>query len=78
MRDDQRGLLHTLDHLRHGVGFAAAGDAQQHLRLVSAQNALRQAIDRLRLVARGFIFGYQFKLVHEISYTTVFPSIRCV
>ena len=31
---------------------------------------------RVWLVARGFVFRYQFKFVHTISYTTVFPSVR--
>ncbi|MPN34779.1 hypothetical protein SDC9_182273 [bioreactor metagenome] len=76
MRDDQRGLLHTLNHLCHGIGFAAAGDAKQHLRFVPALHTFRQAVNRLRLVARGFIFGDELEFVHRISYTTVFPSTR--
>jgi hypothetical protein len=34
-RQDQRGALQLLDHLRHGEGLARAGDAKQHLILVA-------------------------------------------
>ncbi|CCX41509.1 unknown [Clostridium sp. CAG:1024] len=40
VRDDERGLLHALDDLRHGEGLAAAGHAEQHLRFVAAENTL--------------------------------------
>ncbi|MPM40334.1 hypothetical protein SDC9_86974 [bioreactor metagenome] len=72
MRDNQRRFLHALNHLRHGVGFTAAGNAEQNLRRIPAQNALREAVDCLRLVAGGFIFGYHFKFVHCFPYL-----VRC-
>ena len=50
-REDQRGALRRLDHLRHGEGFARAGDAEQHLVAVVALHALDQFLDRGRLVA---------------------------
>ena len=38
----QRGALHLLDDLGHGVGLAGAGDAQQHLLLQAVLQPLRQ------------------------------------
>ena len=38
----QRGALHLLDDLGHGVGLAAAGDAQQHLLAQAVLQSLRQ------------------------------------
>ena len=35
-REDERGALHLLDHLRHGEGLARAGDAEQDLVLLLA------------------------------------------
>ncbi len=50
-REDQRGALRRLDHLRHREGLARAGDAEQHLIAVVALHALDQFLDRGRLVA---------------------------
>ncbi|MBA7484268.1 hypothetical protein ES707_19792 [subsurface metagenome] len=55
-RKDQRRALRRLDHLGHGVGFARAGDAEQHLHAVIAVDALDQFGDRGRLVALRLIF----------------------
>ncbi len=56
-RQDERGALRRLDHLGHGEGLARAGDAEQHLRVVVALDALDQLLDRLRLVALGLEVG---------------------
>ena len=56
-REDQRGALRLLDHLRHREGLARAGDAEQHLGAVVALDALDQVADRLRLVALGLEVG---------------------
>ncbi len=56
-RQDQRGALRRLDHLGHGVGLAASGDAEQHLGAVVALDALDQFGDRGRLVALRLVFG---------------------
>ena len=50
-RENQRRALRPLDHLRHGVGFARAGDAEEHLGALAFLHALHQDLDRLRLVA---------------------------
>ena len=50
-RQDQRRTLRLLDHLGHGERLAGAGDAEQHLRVVGAADALDQILDRRRLVA---------------------------
>ena len=43
--EDQRGALQLLDHLGHGEGLAAAGDAEQHLgRLAAAMPSTSSAI----------------------------------
>jgi hypothetical protein len=39
----QRGALHLLDDLGHGIGLAGAGDAQQHLLGQAVFNALTPA-----------------------------------
>ena len=57
-REDQRRALRLLDHLRHGEGFARAGDAQQNLRAVVAAHAFDQFGDRLRLVALRIEIGF--------------------
>ena len=57
-REDQRRALRLLDHLRHGEGFAGAGDAQQNLRAVVAPHAFDQLGDRLRLVALRVEVGF--------------------
>ena len=38
-----------------------AGDAQQRLVPEAVPNALHQLVDRLRLVARGLVVGFQYK-----------------
>ncbi len=58
-RQDDRRPLRRLDHLRHGEGFAGAGDAEQHLRAVVAPGALDQILDRGRLVALRRQLGLQ-------------------
>ena len=44
VRHHQRGTVHAVDDLRHAVGLARAGDAEQHLVLVAAV----QPVDQLR------------------------------
>ena len=56
-RQDDGGALRGLDHLGHGVGLAATGDAEQHLRAVVAADAFDQFLDRGRLVALRLVFG---------------------
>ena len=63
----QRGALHLLDDLGHGVGLAAAGDAQQHLLAQAVLQSLRQLFNGLRLVAGGGIFRNNFELGHGMG-----------
>ena len=60
----QRGALHLLDDLGHGVGLAGAGDAQQHLLPQAVFDALGQLFDGLGLVAGGLIFAFYLKRGH--------------
>ena len=77
VRDDERGLLHALDDLRHGEGLAAAGDAQQHLRFIAPQHACCQRVDGLRLVAAGGKVRNEPEFVHTLLSSVVAkPSSR--
>ena len=49
--------LRRRDHLRHGVGLARAGDAEQHLAALVFRDAGDELGDRGRLVALGLILG---------------------
>ena len=60
-RQDQRRLLHDLDHLRHGEGFARAGDAQQHLIAFVGIDGADQFGDGGGLIARRFVFADQLE-----------------
>ena len=51
--DDERRLLDGLDGFGHRVRFAGAGHAQQRLPAHAVQQAGRQPLNRLRLVAAG-------------------------
>ena len=72
VRQHERGLLHALNHLGHGVGLAAAGYAQQHLQRVALRHTARQPVDGLGLIALRRKRRYHAKLVHVRS----FPSGR--
>jgi hypothetical protein len=49
--EDEGRSLDPLDHLRHRVGLARAGDAEQRLMLQPRIEAIGQFSDRFRLVA---------------------------
>ena len=82
----QRGALHLLDDLGHGVGLAAAGDAQQHLLAQAVLQSLRQLFNGLRLIAGGSIFRNNFELGHgkrllqfqcvSLYFTTKIPYVN--
>ena len=84
MGQHQSGPLDLFDDLGHGVGLAAAGDAQQHLLAQTALQTLRQLLDGLGLVAGGGIFRYDFELRHSsppyfvkmIWYLIIVPQIE--
>ena len=50
-REDQRGPLRFLDHLRHGEGLARAGHAEQHLVALPRARRRNQFADRGWLIA---------------------------
>ena len=62
----QGGPLDLFDDLGHGVGLAAAGDAQQHLLAQPRLQPRRQLLNGLGLVAGGGIFRYDFEFWHGI------------
>ena len=55
--DDERRLLYGLDGLRHRVGLAGAGDAEEGLMAHAAAYAVREPFDGLRLVAARLEVG---------------------
>jgi hypothetical protein len=75
-RQDQRRALGALDHLRHGVGLARAGDAEQHLGLLAVGDALDQFGDGGRLVALGFILGGQLDRHAAFGFRRAFGPVR--
>ena len=60
----QRGLLDFFDDGGHGEGFAAAGNAQQHLILEALLYAVGQRFNSGRLIASGRVGRFQNKFVH--------------
>ena len=63
----QRGALHLLDDLGHGIGLAGAGHTLEHLLPQTKIYALSQLFDGLRLISGGGIFGMDFELRHRGS-----------
>ena len=51
VRHHQRGAIHAVDDLRHAVGLARPGDAEQHLVLVAAVQSVDQLGHGMDLVA---------------------------
>ncbi len=58
---DQGGPLGAFDDLRHGEGFARAGDAKQHLIALMLVDARDQLLDGGRLIALRLEFGGQIE-----------------
>ena len=61
----QGGPLDPLDDLGHGVGLAAASDAQQHLVPQAVFDAAGQGVDGLGLVPAGGVFRYHLEFSHK-------------
>ena len=61
VRENDGGPLGLLDHLGHGEGLARTGDAEQHLILFVAGEALHQLLDGRGLVASGLEVGFDGK-----------------
>src|SRR5690606_39685991 len=66
-REDQRRALRLLDDLRHGEGFARAGDAEQDLVLLLPFDAVDEFGDRRRLIAGGLVVADQFELAAALE-----------
>ena len=66
VRDNQRRLTHLVNHLRNRIGLACTRRAQQNLRAQALFHALRQLLNRLRLVTGRLEGGLNFK-VHVVS-----------
>src|SRR6185437_14100673 len=61
VRHDERGTLHGLDDFRGGIGLAASGHTQQRLVLEPVLDALDELGNRLRLITRGLVVGFQYE-----------------
>ena len=61
VRQDQRRAAGFLDQLGHGVGFAGAGDAEQHLMFFAVQQAAEELIDGGGLIAARAVIDAQMK-----------------
>ncbi len=57
MSHDDCRTVYLLDHLRHGVGFAGAGDAKENLVLVTIEYTPRQRRDCGRLVSLRLVIA---------------------
>ena len=67
-REDERRALRAGDDVRHGVGFAGAGDAQQGLFGQAVFEAFEQLRDGGRLVAGGLVVADKLEAVaHGVS-----------
>ena len=75
-RENNGRALRGLDHLGHGVGLAAAGDAEQHLRAVVALDALDQFGDRGGLVALRLIFGFDHERLAAFGFLRAGRAMR--
>ena len=61
VRQHHGGALHALDHVGDGEGLARSGDAEQRLVRQALAQALDELLDRLRLIARGLVVGFEFE-----------------
>src|SRR3569623_228168 len=71
---DHRGALHLLDDAGHGESLSASRDAKQRLVRQAFIQAFHHLFDRLRLVARGRVCGFEFErnlLFHASSHSSV-------
>ena len=55
VRENERGAVEVLDHLRHGEGLARAGDAEQDLVLLAGFDAGDEFFDGAALVAARLV-----------------------
>src|SRR5688572_12421929 len=62
---DQRGPVHARNYLRHAVGLARAGHAEQHLVLVAAVQALNQLGHGVDLIAAQLEVGCEVEVTDD-------------
>ena len=75
-RENERGALRALDHLRHRKGLAGAGDAQEHLRALVVVHAFDQFLDRGGLVAGGLERRDQLEFPAAFGFRGAFGAMR--
>jgi hypothetical protein len=75
-REDERGALGALDHLRHGVGLAGAGDAEQHLGAIVGFRAAHEFGNGRRLVALGLIGCDEFEAAPAFGFFRTLGPVR--
>ena len=61
---DQRGPSGLFDQLRHGEGFAGAGDAEQHLVLFAIEEAAEELLDGGGLIAARAVIDADMEAFH--------------
>ena len=61
-RENQRGSLQSLDHMRDGKSLARTRDAEQNLIAFARIQAARQSLYRLRLISGGAVVGHELEL----------------
>ena len=64
--DDERGLLDPLDNVRNGKGLARSGYPQKDLMVKPLEEAVRELVDGLGLVARGFEVRHDLEFLHDL------------
>ncbi len=75
-REYERRPIGPGDHLRHRKGFSGAGDAEEHLVALLAQDAFDELVDRARLVALGLEFGHNAKLMTAFRFVRARRPVR--
>ena len=73
MRQNKRWSLQLLNHISHGKRLTRARHPKQCLSLIAHTHRIHQGLDRLGLVALGFIIAADFKIhvFREAQETTV-------
>ena len=66
MRQHQRRLVQSLNHIRHRKRLAGTCNAQKRLKLVSLPESLHQRLNGLGLIAGRLVLRYQFEMIHRL------------
>jgi len=70
MRHYEHWPIDALDHRGHCEGFAASGNAQQHLMLNTFVERSDQLLDRLWLIALRNVIAYELE-IHDLTFVFV-------